>query len=204
MIYVPFDIGIKVLDLYDEIGHLFLYDIEGIQVLCRPLLISEIEAVIKLANQLPDYIVEDWICKKVIVHSTSDLFTKAGYYFFISKDILKRSSVADQKELEKEISAKRSIIVNKVDSQVENLICSAFKGLRPVDIRNMTQTKCLDLLVRSESLLNVKLSSESEKPRRRQGFSSIGDPEAEAQRILSKEIADIPEFVKDNAAIRDH
>ncbi|MHA2265926.1 MAG: hypothetical protein ACXAEN_26330, partial [Candidatus Thorarchaeota archaeon] len=91
----------------------------------------------------------------------------------------------------------------------EGFICQAFKNMSPQDVKGLSQQRQLEYLARAEMLLGTPFELEDKKRRRRPpmpppGYESVGgDLTAEADRITSREAADIPDFRKDNAELRD-
>lgn len=149
-----------------------------------------------MSNIIPEVSIEDWVCEKVVIYSEVDLESKGFYNKALCKAVLDSVRFKETEEL---LSKRKEIKkeINILSTRAEDVICQAFKGLTPRDVQQMTQNNWLNMLTRSESILNIDLFPE--KKRGKKGFTSIGgDPIADAEAILSKELADIPDFTADN------
>lgn len=191
--------GLRLLDSKKEFGQLFCFSL-GLDIVCRPLKLSETEAVSSLRDKVPDYLIDEWIVRNTLVYcsrSVDHLFdgAPAGLVATVANKLLDISNVKTEKEFTDALGKARES--GAVSDIIESFISAAFHSLSPADIRNMTQAIQMRHLVSAEALLGKKLElGTPEKPDPKGKKGKKRSPEVDW--MLSPEAADKPDFEKDN------
>jgi|6_EtaG_2_1085325.scaffolds.fasta_scaffold04195_2 hypothetical protein len=159
----------------------------------RPLTLAETKAVSKIGPAIPPYLVNEEICKWCILAGDpiepGALFTTAiaSLADHLSDNILSHSGFNDPENFVRLLDEKRTTL-DTLEGGIEAFICTAFHGLTPLDVQNMTLHQQVDRLAKAERMIGnqlpVGMTAQSEKGKARKRQS------AEAAWLTSKEAAD--------------
>lgn len=182
-------------------GQVFIYHINEHSFAFRPLFVKETEALFELSSKIDEYIIDDWIVSKTILSSNADYLLEkapAGWVSVIANSILAKStskSIEDTLvDIEKERGKKNTAGV------VIDYIVKMGAGNLLKDTKNLTHKQQIQYLVFSEEVTGKKFEIQKQTLPPKMVGKKLS-PEAAA--ILSKEAADIPDFIRDNAELRD-
>lgn len=188
----------KLLDAQEQHGQLFLFTLNNIKVVYRPLKVSELDTIQKLISICNQDGVDEWIVDKCVVFSSVDLYDAlAGVINAVSKKIITSSSLTEVQY--KELIALHRSKVETLESMVTTTILKVHPTIDPRKLDMFTRVK---LQAVAEHALNTKImfgDEANQAPKAKKGFTSLGG-QAKAD-ILSKEAADKPDFAKDNAQL---
>lgn len=142
---------------------IYLVTIEGLDFLFRPLVYSEHIASLDLEKALPAHDVNEWLCRKAILHPVEplvDLFfkdCKPGHVDVFADQIIKVSGFSDEAMFVKTLGEKRENFMKKIDNLLMAQICAAMPSMTPDMIKEKTFDEMLDLVVLAESILGNQL-----------------------------------------------
>jgi hypothetical protein len=185
-------------------GQLFVFKSPRFLVIFRPLTVDETEVLSTLSDSLDICAVEEWVFSTAFVtgsHSV-DYFLDKGPYLIVSElsarlPIL--SSIQEEDDYKKKILNLRAQS-NKVQDLIESIICKAFSSYKVKDVKELSQSKVLDLLVKAETasgeMLDLRDQAKNKKKLRnfRPDTNIIGGTE----HITSPLVADVPNFDEDH------
>ena len=135
-------------------GQLFLFRGSNIISVFRPLTTKECETIISLSTKLNEVVIEDWIFRTTFITSNKDidfLLNKTPYLYVkhIAGKLLLLSNYQEEKDFKKALYQQRGN-TKTLQSVMEVLIAKAYTSLSYDDIKNMTQTRQLELLSKAE------------------------------------------------------
>lgn len=200
---------LNLVELKNKFYQIFLLHLGSKEIVFRLLTIREAEVISKLIDILPLYQIHDWIIENCVIDGDKEYLQNtapAGYVEKVSDAIVERSSIKDSKAYMAKLDEYRNK-VNTLQAVAESYICSAYKSLKPSDIKNMTYLEQIELLSKAEAILGKKLTLEGTGkkgkkkgagPPTKSGYVSDGP---DVSSILSKEAADKPNFEEDNRAL---
>lgn len=198
---IPSYLGFNLIEWKILFGQIFLFNFDGKYYAFRPLTIKECEALFSLVDHLEDYIIDEWVVNATILTDNKEYLlgdAPAGIVAVISNSLLAKSYTKDIEEIlskiEKERESKSSLI-NVIDYLIKVGAGNLLK-----DTKNLTYKQQIQYLVFSEEVTGKKFELKKQTlPSNKSGRNV--SPEVAA--ILSKEAADIPNFIKDNAEMRN-
>lgn len=195
--FLPTEVGKKLLNLHAEVGQFFYLKAAHIFVIARPLTVEETEAIEQLSKIVSSNIVDDWVCEKTVIHASCGVVElldteKAGYVRAFSEAIIQRSTISEDKELISRLNKAREDNT-KLDRFVDTAISNKLNIPNP---KAVNLSRYIDYIARAEIILGKKLIEEEEAPqngrRRRRGPPvPEGYTSAEASSILSKNNAHV-------------
>ncbi len=192
----------ELLDAKIKFGQLLFFNLPNMFCVFRCLTVGETEALLALSGKLNETAIEDWVISRTFIISNKSkefLLTKAGYLYAtnFAQKIMLASNIKEEKDYRKAVLKARGNL-NTVQGNVEILISKAFPGLTQGDIKNVNQTRQLDLLAIAEQITGVSLTFGQEKRDNRRALRKFSNDAVvlggTAEEITSKEKADIPDF----------
>ena len=194
------DLARLVLDNKAAFGSLFLFNAHDRVFIFRPLFVSECESIYKLSDYIDESDIDEWVVSRTIITDNLSFILNdapAGLCASLAAIILSKSTLEDIKEMSKMLEEER-----ESKSKTANLLDSMVKigaGHFLKNSKDITYKQQLEYVVLAEDMTGKKLELTTQTlPKSKSGkkFS----PEVAA--ILSKEAADIPDFKKDNIALK--
>lgn len=197
--------GFWLLDLRERNEQLFLYDYLGHKYVLRPLFISEIESITKVAPSIADYIVDDWVLNKCLLATTASKEYlmddgPAGVISALAASIIKLSSPGDITKMAQTIDMERS----KLESDqgiIHTTMIAGTGNLLGKNYKQLTAREQSKYLAIAETILGKKLEIQSTKQVvDKKGRKKQISPETAA--MLSAQAADKPDIEADNKMFR--
>lgn len=198
---VDLEMGKRMLDLKNEVGHLFLFKLNNIRVICRPLFVKELETLQSMQSIISSVlgdnpIIDSWIVERCLVYSNvgEDLFSteKAGYIATIANGIIKKSNPENFEKIREKISQEDIIF----DSLCAKLL-SKVPGFPVPDRYKLTRKNQLEFIARIEHLLGEDLLGEKSNSNN----SKYSKDNKKKSWITSKQAADKVDIDEDNSAL---
>jgi hypothetical protein len=182
-----------------EHGQLFLFRYGSKKFIFRPLKIAELEAILELCNYIGEVAIEDWIVENTFIGTEEDKFfllnkTPFLYIKMYSSKIAMLSNIQDEAKYKETVIENRTKI-NTLQNIVERIIGKAYKSYTHQDIKNMSQARQLEILVKAEAIseeqIDLGIKNKNKKVLRQftEGATVIGGED-----ITSPLVADKPEF----------
>lgn len=185
-----------------QYGQLFVFRSAKFLAVFRPLSIDESETLALMSESINVYAMEDWVFGTCFITGSHDVdyFLNKGPFFAVSEISEKLpilSNIQEEDDYKKKIINLRSE-TNKVQNVVESIICKTFNGYKSSDVKKLSQSKALDILVKAEAvsgnMLDLKGASSPNKETLR--TFNAGDTTAigGTDFITSPQVADKPDF----------
>lgn len=197
--------GFWLLDLRERNEQLFLYEYLGHRYVLRPLHLSEIESITKIASIVADYIIDEWVIERTLLATTAskdylENDCPAGVLEVLASSVITLSSPGDivkmSDSLEKErqkLESDNGIVQTTMLAGTGNILG---KGYKQITARE--QSKYLAI---AETILGKKLEVQSTKQvTDKKGRKKQISPETAA--MLSPDAADKPDIESDNKMFR--
>jgi len=197
--------GFWLLDLRERNEQLFLYDYLGNKYVFRPLLLSEIESITKVAPGIPEYIVDEWVVNKCLLATTASKeylneTGPAGIIPALAASVIRLSSPGDIIKMAQTIDSERS----KLESDqgiIQTTMIAGTGNLLGKNYKQLTAREQSRYLAIAESILGKKLEIQSTKQTvDKKGKKRQVSPETAA--MLSPDAADKPDIEADNKMFR--
>ena len=198
----------KLLVLRQEYGQLFYINkrMSGHdhEIVFRPMTLNETRAVSLTGPAMSVLDLNELICDWCVLFSEPNIRhhdqIPAALPDVIAQCIIETSGF-DSKENFTTLLAQSRTSATSVEAGIEIFICKAFPGISPWDVQNMNLYQQMEMLGKAEVALGTELpitdgeQKGSMKGRRPPKTAAA----AEAQAILAREAADIPDVARDNA-----
>jgi hypothetical protein len=182
-----------------QYGQLLLFRYPQGTFVFRPLTIIELETIMKLSDSMHEIAIEDWIVETTFVGTEEEknyLLNKTPFLLvkYLAGKIALASNIQEEADYKKRLIDTRSK-VNTLQNVVETIVGKAYKSYKHDDIKDMTQTKLFEVLVKSEIIAQEQLDISNKKQTKAalrqftEGATVIGGED-----ITNPAMADKPEF----------
>ena len=153
--------------------NIFTTVIKGERFIFRPLTKYEFEEIV-LKNDLARDELNESVCEICTIYPDDYNFEEtifAGVPYKLSQQIIKISGFGNENLMKEEIDKQREA-QDKIDNYMQNVICTAFSGIEPYDIRNWDFYKITEYFARAEWILHNLKPSQAQPQQEGQGGQS--------------------------------
>lgn len=195
---IPKEVQFEMLDLHEEVGQFFYITVDDISAVLRPLTYKEINSIEALRESLTSEFIDSWVVKKCCIYSSRDLQeSKAGYVKVIAGEIYSKSVPDSVEAMSEELESYRAK-PDGVQDMINTGIMQVIPAMRLSDVTNLPNSLRLKYLAKAETLMGAPIIDLAPKTRKK------SRPDAPNYNdLLSREVADIPDFDADNNKINN-
>lgn len=141
----------------DGYKSLYYQSTKGLEVIFRPLTFDEYETIMDLERYLDPAAINNTIVKMAVVFSTAgiqwvDNWKRAFDIDHIAQAILDISGFQNKARFFELMDEKRKL-AKQVQSLMEIYICTAFKAISPLQLKDMTLEQQIELVAKAEEAL---------------------------------------------------